>query len=393
MDALPCLGRPRTVPLVPSDAAPRRRARLASAARDRWLSSINWQVDFYQGSPARRRVDPEFEWDWLAGQERAGGRIRHLLRSLARRARRRQTPEFSREWLNTNAPLLWGARALLDDELSKLLFDSMLVLRSTGYGRFYFPRLDFDDFVAIEDDVPFESTDLPTDYLGLPLRVFTLDVSPGRPPLSVVSTAAQIALLNSYRQYFLRRGSVDLTPGDGDVVLDCGACIGEISALIGALVGPRGAVHLFDPVPLHARYCRLQASLNPTIEHVLHVNVLAVGDVSREAVGPRADATSISPGGLCVDSYATTSLDDYVLEKDLSTVSFIKMDIEGAEMAALQGATRVITRFKPRLAISGYHRPEDLWEIPDKLRTQRGDYRLFFGHHSPIQWESVFYAV
>jgi hypothetical protein len=69
------------------------------------------------------------------------------------------------------------------------------------------------------------------------------------------------------------------------------------------------------------------------------------------------------------------------------------MDIEGAEMSALEGASQVIREFKPRLAISAYHKPEDLWEIPQKLKAQNGNYRLFFGHHSPITWESVYYAV
>ena len=68
------------------------------------------------------------------------------------------------------------------------------------------------------------------------------------------------------------------------------------------------------------------------------------------------------------------------------------MDIEGAELAALSGAAKVIGRYKPTLAISGYHKPEDLWELPNKIRSLNPDYVLSFGHHSPVSWESVFYA-
>ncbi len=245
------------------------------------------------------------------------------------------------------------------------------------------------------NEEPFVSKELPLDYLGLPLRLFNLDLYHQNQTsrLVVVSTNVQINLLNSYRQCFVQRDSVDLTPVTGDVVLDCGACIGEVSVLIAGLVGVHGEGHLFDPIPLHERYCKLQASLNPTIAHVLHINVLAVSDVSKEVAGSKNDSASISPGGLSIDSYSTTSLDDYVSAKKLSRVNVIKMDIEGAEMAALEGASQVIREFKPRLAISAYHKPEDLWEIPHKLKAQNGDYRLFlFGHHSPVPWESVYYA-
>lgn len=62
-------------------------------------------------------------------------------------------------------------------------------------------------------------------------------------------------------------------------------------------------------------------------------------------------------------------------------------------MMALEGATKTIQDFEPRLAISGYHKPEDLWEIPQKIIQLNPRYKLAFGHHSPVQWESVFYAV
>lgn len=367
----------------------------ALAARSNWLSSLNWQLDFYQKSGRKKRVDSEFDWKWYERYPKEFQvAFKLMLSKLARRLRLWTPIGVSQEWVNKNATLLWEARELLEDELSKLLFDSMLILRCSGYSQFYFPRIDFEDFVTVVNDEAFFSKNLPLDYVGLPLRVFNLELHHQHQvsPLTVISTKLQINLLNSYRQYFIRRGSVDMTPAAGDVVLDCGACIGEISVLMAGLVGIHGEVHLFDPVPLHTRYCQLQASLNPVIAHVLHINELAVGDISQKAFGIQNDSNSISPGGLSIDSYSTTSLDDYASNKELSRVNVIKMDVEGAEMAALEGASQIIREFKPRLAISAYHKPEDIWEIPHKLKTQNSDYRLFFGHHSPVSWESVYYA-
>lgn len=369
----------------------------ANTARNNWLSNLNWQADFYQNSNKKNRVDPEFEWVWLERSKKKNSvkKVAKFIFGNAFRKIRKQGPSGYQNWFNSNANLLWETRELLEDDLSKLLFDNMLLLRSCSYNQFYYPRINFEDFVIVENEEPFLSNELPLDYIGLPLRVFNLELHHQNniSPIKVVSTKVQIRLLNSYRQYFVQRNSVDLTPVAGDVVLDCGACIGEVSLLMAGLVGTHGEVHLFDPVPLHARYCQLQASLNPAISHVLHINVLAVSDISQEATGSVNDLNSISPGGLAIDSYSMTSLDDYVYKKKLSRVNVIKMDIEGAEMAALKGASQIIKEFKPRLAISAYHKNEDLWEIPHRLKTQNSDYKLFFGHHSPMEWESVFYAV
>jgi hypothetical protein len=72
--------------------------------------------------------------------------------------------------------------------------------------------------------------------------------------------------------------------------------------------------------------------------------------------------------------------------------SFIKMNIEGAEIDALEGARRTIQSFAPQLAISAYHRPADLWAVPEKIRSLRDDYRLFLRQHDGGIIETVCYA-
>lgn len=74
-------------------------------------------------------------------------------------------------------------------------------------------------------------------------------------------------------------------------------------------------------------------------------------------------------------------------------VTFIKMDVEGAELESLKGAKEVIRRDKPKLAICIYHRPEDMWTIPSYINELVPDYRLYIRHHSSQQEETVLYAV
>jgi len=72
-------------------------------------------------------------------------------------------------------------------------------------------------------------------------------------------------------------------------------------------------------------------------------------------------------------------------------VTLIKMDSEGSELEALEGAKETIQRDKPKLAICIYHKPEDLTEI--HLYRLISEYRLFVRHHSNSWGETVCYAV
>ena len=367
-----------------------------NSSRLNWLDSLSWQAEFYQRANRRHRTEPDFSGVW--GDDADTSPIR-IFRALAKETLHilglHTTGEkIIIEWLRTNAEPLWESRSLLSDEVSRLLYDDVILLRLTGHQQFYFPRIDFEDIIEIIAEKPFQNSDLPKDYCGLPLKLFDIRLTerPDVPQLKIIACKEALVSLNSSRQYLIRRKSVDISPVAGDIVLDCGACIGDMSLLFAGLVGAKGAVHSFDPIPLHARYGRLQASLNPALAHVMHINELAVSDRTFLTKGDKSDTDKIVPGGLAVNYFASTSLDDYASGR-LNRVDFIKMDIEKAEMSALSGAERIIKEFKPRLAISVYHKPEDLWQIPLKLKALNPAYELHFGHHSPILWESVVYAV
>lgn len=76
-----------------------------------------------------------------------------------------------------------------------------------------------------------------------------------------------------------------------------------------------------------------------------------------------------------------------------SRVSFIKMDIEGMELAALRGAKEVIKRNKPKLAICIYHKNEDLWEIQNYIQSIVPEYRFYIRAYEKYCIELVLYAV
>ena len=87
---------------------------------------------------------------------------------------------------------------------------------------------------------------------------------------------------------------------------------------------------------------------------------------------------------------AAVSLDQ-ILPK--SKVDFIKFDVEGAEIAAINGAEELIKRSRPTLVLSMYHRPNDLWEIPALLAKYCHNYKFYLRQHYHNSFDSVLYAI
>ena len=113
-------------------------------------------------------------------------------------------------------------------------------------------------------------------------------------------------------------------------------------------------------------------------------------NVYYETGGSGMQSTFINVINTANDCGKTIRLSD-VLKNE--KVTFIKMDIEGSEPQALSGAEEIIKKQKPRLAICVYHKPEHLWEIPLYLKKIVPEYKIYIRHHTPLEYETVCYAV
>lgn len=85
----------------------------------------------------------------------------------------------------------------------------------------------------------------------------------------------------------------------------------------------------------------------------------------------------------------TICIDDVIMDE----VTFIKMDIEGAEIKALNGAKHIIRKYKPKLAICVYHRNEDILEISQYVRMLVPEYKIYLRHHGINGTDTVLYAI
>jgi len=148
------------------------------------------------------------------------------------------------------------------------------------------------------------------------------------------------------------RGLVQLmkrTLKSGMTVIDVGANIGYFSALASGLVGNTGQVHAFEPIPQNVS--RLRQNLSAF--RWAHLYPCAVGEAPGKATIYFNESEAgwasllISDDLKCRADVDVIRLDDWVRDHAVNRIDFMKMDIEGGELHALQGAQEVLSRFRP----------------------------------------------
>ena len=87
-------------------------------------------------------------------------------------------------------------------------------------------------------------------------------------------------------------------------------------------------------------------------------------------------------------------IDEIQREYAAAPISLIKMDVEGVEKQALTGGADTLQNYRPKLAVSAYHRNEDLFALPLLIRQQNSKYEIYLRHHLYIPgWENNYYCL
>lgn len=182
-----------------------------------------------------------------------------------------------------------------------------------------------------------------------------------------------------------------LTPDSNEVFVDCGCYDASTAFHFAGWCGSRGydKIWCFEPDRDSFQRCtELCEGLRNCTVYPYGISDRA-GTVSFQS-GRKEESRIVTPeDATAADNIETVILDDFLHGE---RVTFIKMDIEGAELDALRGASRIIKEQKPKLAISIYHRLEDIIEIPKLIISLRPDYRLYIRHYSLLLNETVLYA-
>ena len=216
-------------------------------------------------------------------------------------------------------------------------------------------------------------------------------------PLRLYSSDEEIYRHFFAPNYVYESTATRIRPENGDILMDCGACLADTGLFFAEAVGPQGKVICFEPMPKNQRIVQANLALNPHLAARITLVPATVGgrhgdELEFSEWGPSPHAGDAGKAGLNKVHVPVVSLDGIAQEMDLPRVDFIKMDIEGAELDALHGAEGLLLRFRPRLAICLYHRPEDFTTIPLYLDSLQLGYRFYLEHHYVNQFETVLYA-
>ena len=175
-----------------------------------------------------------------------------------------------------------------------------------------------------------------------------------------------------------------LEPNKGDVFFDGGAYNGDTISLFINKAGGYKEIYGVEPTPLSFR--RMKERIGEK-EGITLFNT---------ALGSEDGEVSFSTGhgrGNKVQSGSGTevrSIDSILKGK---RVDVIKLDIEGEEENALEGAKESIKKYRPRILLSAYHKSDDYWRLLEKVWSIRDDYRVYMRKNISLPNWDTFYIL
>lgn len=183
-------------------------------------------------------------------------------------------------------------------------------------------------------------------------------------------------------------------PREHETFVDCGCYDGSTAFRFAGWCAEGGVVYdkIWSFEPDHKSFERCQKILGSLERCQLFPYGISdkSGTVSFMANGYEdAKIVKNAVGQAGLQTIEVVRLDEFIKNE---RVTFIKMDIEGAEYDALKGAEQIIKEQKPRLAISVYHNANHIIDIPELLLSIRPDYKFYLRHYSLLANEIVLYA-
>ncbi|MEK5071457.1 FkbM family methyltransferase [Sporosarcina sp. FSL K6-1508] len=212
--------------------------------------------------------------------------------------------------------------------------------------------------------------------LGYPIKMFYL-------PMGIHATFVR-------KQYEHTEVKVE----KDDYVIDAGGCYGDTALFFAEEVGPRGKVFTFEFIKSNLEIMKRNIDINPAVSSTITIVSHPLWSISGNELfyidnGP---GSSLSEQPISRNKTTTISIDDFVVENSVAKIDFIKMDIEGAELNALKGAEKTILKFRPKMAISIYHKIEDFSEIHKYIDGLNCDYSFYLDHFTTFAEETILYA-
>lgn len=179
-------------------------------------------------------------------------------------------------------------------------------------------------------------------------------------------------------------------------IVDVGAFDGDTIKKFGLFFKNCKKIHAFEPTQKnYDKICALKL-----LENKFEIAPIQMGVWKERDTLSFFETDSIGGNNKILDE-VTDNHANFINVIDLDTyfkesterVDLIKMDIEGAEVEALQGMASVITKNRPVLEVCIYHKIEHYVEVIDFINDLKSGYEFYLGHHSDWMMETVLYAI
>ncbi|MBO7612156.1 MAG: FkbM family methyltransferase [Elusimicrobia bacterium] len=294
------------------------------------------------------------------------------------------------EWFKDNYQQLEYFYNLLEDEKEKQLYLKMIVSKLLGpiyvteqerdkyiHSRDIFDSLLVDDSIRQLKSVTRKLKFYNLLKLGYDIKVF--------------GARALLDKLVIHNQYSYKDCKVE----KGDFVIDAGGCWGDTSLIFSSIVGNEGKIFTFEFFDDNLNILRENFSYNKNLSENIILTEQPLYNKSNKNLYLNhacADITTLTENKNNLNQYKTICIDDFVEKNKVKKIDFIKMDIEGYELKALQGATNTLKKYKPKLAIAAYHKYEDYYEIPKFLNELNIGYKFYFANYTLVFTDTVIYA-
>ena len=186
---------------------------------------------------------------------------------------------------------------------------------------------------------------------------------------------------NHEGQYFDK----ELIPEMKDITfVDGGGYVGDTTTEVIKNYPDFTKIYLIEPIAENIRIAKRE------LGHHKNIEFLTCGVSNKKATLHFNEEKSFSTiYGKGTNSVEVDTIDNLIKEK----VDFIKLDIEGAEQDAIDGAKETIKKYKPVLAICVYHKAEDWYKIPQKVLAIEEEYDIYLRHYMEGIFESVMYFI
>jgi FkbM family methyltransferase len=170
----------------------------------------------------------------------------------------------------------------------------------------------------------------------------------------------------------------------GEVVVDGGAGFGETALAFAQQAGPGGRVVAVELDAANRAVIERNLALNPELAGRIEVRAGALWDAEGVELpyAPMGGLSTVRGSGALA---TTLTVDGLGLER----VDRLKLDVEGAEPAALRGAAATLARDRPQLAVAAYHRADDLAVLPGLIADLAPGSRFQLGHFTPGLEETI----